>query len=558
MPLVLRNTKGTPLSWDELDGNFTYLNSLIGSTMTDHLAAVDPHSQYTTAAEASAAAPVQTVFGRSGAVVLNSSDVTTALGYTPQTVTQKGVANGYCDLDASGLVPAVRLPSYVDDILEYATVAEFPVTGESGKIYVALNTGRTYRWGGSAYTEIIASPGTTDNVTEGSTNLYFTNARARSAISVTQNLSYNSSTGVITGPDLSGYATKNGFQLTGNITSSGNPSINIGTGALNAGNGSFSGNLAVGSTLNPWDVGTVIQVGSGGGYIFGDTYQQITGTNSYYQSGWKRQAVTIKPTQYNQADGVHRWYVATAGSAGSAISWSQLMTLDDAGMTLAVPLNIGTGALSAGAITSSGDSIFTAAVYQPMTLRRPSTGVMELRLQSQNASAAYVSYGAIRNEITDTTAGSEDGGISLHTMSAGTQYQTYTFLNGVFTTAASVTSLAFSAGNPSLNIGTGALTAGTATLAGASYGVQFVTNQMNGAHYYDGDFTYWINYAGYNGGTTRYRTLNIGDGKNNQIASFSSTGLSLNGTMSISALPTSDPGVAGALWRDGTTVKVSV
>ena len=38
---------------------------------------------------------------------------------------------------------------------------------------------------------------TTDGITEGSTNQYFTNARARSAISVSGDLSYNSSTGVI-------------------------------------------------------------------------------------------------------------------------------------------------------------------------------------------------------------------------------------------------------------------------------------------------------------------------------------------------------------------------
>ena len=38
---------------------------------------------------------------------------------------------------------------------------------------------------------------TTDNLTEGSSNLYFTNARARSAISVSGDLSYNSGTGVI-------------------------------------------------------------------------------------------------------------------------------------------------------------------------------------------------------------------------------------------------------------------------------------------------------------------------------------------------------------------------
>lgn len=41
-----------------------------------HVAALDPHPQYTTTAEASAAAPVQSVAGRTGSVVLTKSDIT--------------------------------------------------------------------------------------------------------------------------------------------------------------------------------------------------------------------------------------------------------------------------------------------------------------------------------------------------------------------------------------------------------------------------------------------------------------------------------------------------
>lgn len=126
----------------------------------------------------------------------NFDNINTELG---QKVAQSlvGVANGVASLDASGLVPSTQLPSYVDDVLEYADLAAFPATGAMGKIYVAIDTGKTYRWSGSVYVEISASPGSTDAVTEGSTNLYFTNARARGAISVTGSLSYNSSTGVI-------------------------------------------------------------------------------------------------------------------------------------------------------------------------------------------------------------------------------------------------------------------------------------------------------------------------------------------------------------------------
>jgi len=90
----------------------------------------------------------------------------------------KGAVNGYAPLDASAKVPALNLPAYVDDVLEYANLAAFPGTGTAGIIYVALDTNKTYRWSGSAYVEISPSPGTTDSLTEGTVNKYYTDARA--------------------------------------------------------------------------------------------------------------------------------------------------------------------------------------------------------------------------------------------------------------------------------------------------------------------------------------------------------------------------------------------
>lgn len=57
----------------------------------------------------------------------------------------------------SGTIPNDMLPSYVDDVLEYASKSAFPATGEDGKIYVDESTNKTYRWGGSSYVEISAS-----------------------------------------------------------------------------------------------------------------------------------------------------------------------------------------------------------------------------------------------------------------------------------------------------------------------------------------------------------------------------------------------------------------
>lgn len=64
---------------------------------------------------------------------------------------------GFATLDETGHVPASQLPSYVDDVVEFASLSAFPVTGETGKIYVALDTSKTYRWSGSTYIDIYPS-----------------------------------------------------------------------------------------------------------------------------------------------------------------------------------------------------------------------------------------------------------------------------------------------------------------------------------------------------------------------------------------------------------------
>ena len=56
-----------------------------------------------------------------------------------------------------GKVPTSQLPSFVDDIAEYNGSANFPATGESGKIYVDTSTNTIYRWSGSAYVQIPTS-----------------------------------------------------------------------------------------------------------------------------------------------------------------------------------------------------------------------------------------------------------------------------------------------------------------------------------------------------------------------------------------------------------------
>ena len=113
-----------------------------------------------------------------GSLAYKSSLGASDVGAIPTSA--KGTANGVSTLDANGLVPASQLPSYVDDVIEgYYNLSKFyktkatsdsgttysnEITGESGKIYVDLNTNKTYRWSGTAFIVI------SDTITLGTTS----------------------------------------------------------------------------------------------------------------------------------------------------------------------------------------------------------------------------------------------------------------------------------------------------------------------------------------------------------------------------------------------------
>lgn len=91
---------------------------------------------------------------------LTSTDLAAAIDETNTNSlksNQLGQANGVASLDSGGKVPSAQLPSYVDDVVESATYAALPVTGETGKIYLVItdetqnNKTTSYRWTGSVY-----------------------------------------------------------------------------------------------------------------------------------------------------------------------------------------------------------------------------------------------------------------------------------------------------------------------------------------------------------------------------------------------------------------------
>lgn len=92
----------------------------------------------------------------------NGNDITTT--YIKNS--EKGTANGVATLDATGKIPASQVPGSMDEIIEgYYYNGNFyldsahqqEITGEESKIYVDLETNKTYRWGGTTYVEISSS-----------------------------------------------------------------------------------------------------------------------------------------------------------------------------------------------------------------------------------------------------------------------------------------------------------------------------------------------------------------------------------------------------------------
>ena len=179
------------------------------------------------------------------------ASVGTAGTYTKVTTDAKGrvtagttlAAADIPNLDAgkitTGTIDAARLPSYVDDVIEAANLASFPATGETGKIYVALDTNKTYRWSGSAYVYITS--GAVDSVA-GKTGVV-TLAKADVGLGSVDNTT-DSAKNVATAVTLATARTINGTSFNGstNITTA-----NWGTARdINGSSVDGSGNYAIG------------------------------------------------------------------------------------------------------------------------------------------------------------------------------------------------------------------------------------------------------------------------------------------------------------------------
>jgi len=93
-----------------------------------------------------------------------------------------------------------------------------------------------------------------------------------------------------------------------------------------------SGNLGLGVTPSAWGSGPkVMQMGSSGAYIFGDSVSLQVGNNSYFNGTNYIYKNTAAASDYYQFQGSHVWRNAPSGTAGNAITFTQAATLDASG-----------------------------------------------------------------------------------------------------------------------------------------------------------------------------------------------------------------------------------
>jgi len=154
--------------------------------------------------------------------------------------------------------------------------------GTSNKYFTQARTRNAFTYGngiehdGSGGLQVTQSDINTDNLTEGSTNIFFTNARARGALSASGDLGYNASTGVFsftqrTDAQVNGLAdTRIGLQVGANLDLS-----NQDTGDLAEGSNLYYTNARA-------DARIALQVGANLDLSNQDTGDLAEGSNLYY------------------------------------------------------------------------------------------------------------------------------------------------------------------------------------------------------------------------------------------------------------------------------------
>ena len=447
--------------------------------------------------------------------LLGSGDlsVSTLIGFTPENVANKNTNNGYAGLDAGGKVPFSLLPAALMIYKGTWNVAtNTPTlsdgTGVSGWVYIVstggtVNTGSgsiTYLagdyaihngsiWQRSVGTNNVSSVNsqqgvvtlTTANISE-VTNLYYTDARARAAHSLTTTGSsgaatYSSSTGAFNIPNytLSGLG---GQPLSTNLTSIGGLANAAGV-LVNNGSGTFS------YSTTPTLTGT----------NFSGTAASLTvgnATNAGNATTWNGQ---IYGGTY------------TTGTVASMLVYNS--TSSDWRLISSIPTAL-SGTITTVGTLSAGSIPYSLVTGGPTAL--PTTNALTMNNGGAGATSGTTFNGSAAQTISYNTIGAQpqlSGTGFVKATGTTISYDNSTYLT---TAAASTAYVPYTGATVAVNLGTNTLASGAITVNSSS-GIINSTNQGTAASFLTfantGGTTYLgrENSTGSGFGATAYSTI---------------------------------------------------
>lgn len=399
----------------------------------------------------------------------------------------------------------------------------------------------------------LATKDNSDEITEGTTNLYFTNARARSSISVTDNngdgsLAYNSTTGVLTYTGPSASEVRAHFSAGSGIT------IN-------------SGVVAVDSTIanKTYVDNSIISAVAGK-----DNTDEITegSTNLYFTNTRARGAISLTDVGgdgslvYNSTTGVFTYTGPSASEVRAHFSGGTGVTITDG--VVSIPQSVSTTANVTFNSISATTSISAPSITGSVTGTVSSISNHSTDSLSEGTTNLYYTNARARSAISVTDAGGDGSlsyngttGVLTYTGPSSTEVRAHfsagtgiSITNGVvastitqYTDALARASISYTAGAAGYNNTTGVIS------------IPNNTNQLtNGA----GFITSSDNITGSAAKWTTARTITLGGDLSGSVSIDGSANATLTATIAANsvALGTDTTGnyVAGVTAGTGVTV----
>lgn len=217
--LTLRTVKGDALTFQELDDNFLNLDSdiqnIAGYTQlnfdsdfalktTDQLSEGSVNLYYTDARADSAARSA--LIGSTG-ITYDSANGKVSITNTGVTAATYGSASEIpiLTINEQGQITVATTANV-------AGVTDLTYDSSSGLLTITTADASTFQ------DSVNLNPFTTDELAEGATNLYYTNTRARNAVSASGDLSYDAGTGVFSYTDSAPFAVQFAAESTTNLS----------------------------------------------------------------------------------------------------------------------------------------------------------------------------------------------------------------------------------------------------------------------------------------------------------------------------------------------------